>query len=339
MLTPFRATGGVLARMRQPLACAALGLAASLAADGAAADNTGDWPNGPVTFVVPFSAGGGGDTLARLYGKEITRTLNTSVVIDNRPGAGGNIGTALVAKAKPDGSTFVFGTSGTMGTNHALYKGTGFTIDAFEPVAMLGSTTLALVVGTNSPFQSVGDLVDFGKKNPNKLACASGGNGTASHIACAMLQQLAGIKVDHIPYKGTSTAIIDLKTDRISFFIDVLPPLMPQIKQGGLRVLAVTMGKRVTALPETPTMIEAGVPGFEHFTWDGIFVPKGTPAARLDKLHAAIDEVLKDPAFRKDMAGRGTTLDAMSRQDFANLVRREYTRMGGFVRKLGVTID
>ena len=297
------------------------------------------WPNGPVTFIVPFSAGGGGDTLARLYGLELARVLNTSVIVDNKPGAGGNLGTATAAKAKPDGNTFVFGTNGTMGTNHALYKNTGFSLDDFEPVSLMGKTSLGLAVSPDAPFKTVAELVAYGKKNPDKLSCASGGNGTASHLACVMLQKQAGIQVEHIPYKASATAVIDVKTQRVSFFIDVLPPLTPHVKQGNLRLLAVTMPKRVPAFPDTPTMVEAGVPGFELYAWDGIFVPKGTPVARMKKLHTAVQAVLRQPEFSKTMADRGTTLEPMSRADFAKLVRSEAVRMGGLVKSLGVTID
>ena len=335
----MRTTALTVNRIRRLLAASMITLSTGMIGMSAHAQGPANWPDGPVTFVVPFSPGGGGDTLARLYGRELTKTLATTVIVENRPGAGGNVGTAAVANAKPDGNTFVFGTNGTMGTNHALYKNPGFTIDSFEPVAMFGKTGLALVVGNNSPFKTVADLISYGKKNPGKLTCASGGNGTASHVACVMLQQMAGIQVEHIPYKGSSTAVIDLKTDRISFFIDVMPPLMPHIRQNTLRALSVTMAQRFPALPEIPTMSEAGVPGYELFAWDGIFAPKGTPAARLDKLNAAVVAAVKDPVFSKEMADRGTTLEPMPRAEFASLVRREYVRMGGIVKSLGVTVD
>jgi len=308
-------------------------LAPSFAAPGTA------WPTAPITLIAPFSAGGGGDTLTRLYGQQLSQVLNVPIVVDNRPGAGGNIGTAFAAKAAPDGQTVVFGTMGTMGTNHFLYKRTGYSINDFEPVALFGTTGLALVVAKESPFKNVQELLAFGKQNPGKLSCASGGNGTASHLACAMLQQQAGIDVTHIPYKASSAAIVDVLTQRVSFFIDVTPVLTPQIKDGALRALAVSTKKRLPVLPAIPTLAESGLADYEMFSWDGMFAPKGTPADRLDKLHKAIQTVLKNPEFKQRMMERGVVLQAMSRQEFGALVLSEYSRMGVVVKRLGVTVD
>lgn len=326
----------VLGKVRKVLA---LGLVVSawLVPGMASADTV--WPSAPVTFVAPFSPGGGGDTMTRLFGQQLSLALNVPVIVENRPGAGGNIGTAYVAKAAPDGQTVVFGTMGTMGTNHFLYKRTGFSINDLEPVALFGTTGLALVVAKDAPYKNVGELIAFGKKNPGQLSCASGGNGTASHLACAMLQQQAGIEVAHVPYKGTSTAIIDVRSQRVSFFIDVTPPLTPQIKDGAVRALAVTTKKRLPAFPDVPTLAESGLPDYEMFSWDGLFAPKGTPADRLDRLHDAMQVGLKNPEFKKNMADRGTLLQTMSREEFNALVHREYNRMGAVVKQLGVTID
>lgn len=317
----------------------ALGFAASVWIGPCMGAPNTQWPTAPIVFVAPFSPGGGGDTMTRLYAHQLNLALNVPIIVDNKAGAGGNIGTAFVAKAAPDGQTVVFGTSGTMGTNHFLYKRTGYSISDFEPVAMFGMTGLVLVVAKDAPYKNLGDLIAFGKKNPGKLSCASGGNGTASHIACAMLQQQAGIEVEHIPYKGSSAGYMDVRTQRVSFFIDVTPPLTPQIKDGSLRALAVTMKKRIAALPEVPTFAESGLPDYELFAWDGMFAPKGTPAARLDRLHDGVQSAVRNPEFSKNMMERGTILQAMSREDFRALVRREYDRMGPIVKRLGVTID
>ena len=297
------------------------------------------WPTAPITFIAPFSAGGGGDTLVRLYGQQLSPVLNVPIVVDNRPGAGGNIGTASAAKAAPDGQTVVFGTMGTMGTNHFLYSRTGFSINDFEPVALFGTTGLALVVAKDSPFRSVQELLAFGKRQPGQLTCASGGNGTASHLACAMLAQQAGVAITHIPYKASSAAIVDVLTRRVSFFIDVTPVLTPQIKDGTLRALAVSTKNRLPAFPTTPTLAESGLPDYEMFSWDGMFAPKGTPPDRLDRLHAAVQTVLKNPEFQKRMADRGVVLQPQSREAFGALVLREYARMGLVVKRLGVKVD
>lgn len=297
-----------------------------------------DWPGGPITVIAPFSPGGGGDTLARLYANEISKSLGVTIVVENKPGAGGNIGTTAASRATPDGNTLAYGTNGTMGTNHALYNRPGYSISDFEPIALFGKISLVFTVSTDSSFHSVEDLIAEAKKNPDMLTCASGGNGTTSHLACAMFQKLAGIKVQHVPYRSSSAALVDMMSGRISFLIDVMPFLAPQIKDGKVRALAVTMTERVPALPEVPTMTEAGVDGYDLFAWDGIFALAGTPPARLDKLHAAVESVLNDQAFQGVMAARGAILETMSREAFTDFVKKEHDRMGALVRELGIQI-
>jgi tripartite-type tricarboxylate transporter receptor subunit TctC len=297
-----------------------------------------DWPKNPITFVAPFSPGGGGDTLTRLFADQFAKGLGVTVIVENRAGAGGNIGTASVARAVPDGQTVVFGTMGTMGTNHALYKKPGYSIDDFEPVVLFGSTALALVVSPSSSIRNVGDIVSQARQQPGKLSCASGGNGTVSHLACAMLQEMTGIDVNHVPYKASPAAYVDLMADRVSFMIDVVPPLVPQIGGGKLRAVAVSTKQRIPALPDTPTISET-LPGYEIASWDGMFAPKGTPAERLDRLHDAVTKALTNPEFRQTMSGRGYTLTAMPRKEFADFVRKEHARMGGFVRNMGISLD
>jgi len=297
-----------------------------------------DWPKGPITFIAPFSPGGGGDTLTRLFGNEFSKSMGTTVIVENRPGAGGNIGTAMAARAAADGNTIVFGTMGTMGTNHALYKNPGFSIDDFEPVAMFGSTALTLVVGKDSPFRKTADLIAYARQHPGELSCASGGNGTVSHLACALLQQMTGIEVNHVPYRSSSAAYVDIRAGRVPFMIDVVTPLISQLKDGNLRPLAVSMKERIPALPDTPPIADT-VPGYEIFSWDGMFAPKGTPAARLDKLHDTVTSAITNPEFRRQMSERGYMLTVMSRKEFADFVKKEHTRMGAVVRKIGVTLD
>ncbi len=298
-----------------------------------------DWPSAPIKFVVPFTAGGGGDTLARLYGQQIAKVMGANIVIENKPGAGGNIGTVAAAKAPADGNTVLFGTNGTMGTNLALYRNPGFTVNDFEPVGMFGVTSLVLVVDKDSPYRSVADIVNDAKKKGGKTFCANAGNGTASHLACTMLQQVAGIDIEHIALRGGAAAIVELRAGRVPFLIDVTPYLTPQIQSGALRALGVTAGQRLPNMPETPTLAESGLPGFELVAWDGLFAPKGTPADRLDKLYAAVNTTVSDPEFRKSMMERGTLLRQMPRKEFAEYVRKESVRMGALARKLGVTLD
>jgi tripartite-type tricarboxylate transporter receptor subunit TctC len=327
-----------VARLTHGAASAVAAAVFATAASAQPAAGPLDWPRGPITFVVPFSPGGGGDTIARTFAVPLAAALRSTVVVENRPGAGGNVGTASVARAPADGNTIVFGTMGTMGTNHALYKKTGYSIDDFEPVALLGSTALALVVGPNASVRTVKDLVAQAQRRPGELSCASGGNGTVSHLACALLQQVAGIEINHVPYKSSSAAYIDLMEDRVSFMIDVMPPLAPHIAGGRLRAVAVSTTQRLPALPDTPTMAET-IPGYEIVSWDGLFAPRGTPADRLDRLHDAVGMTLTNAEFVKAMRSRGYIAAAMPRKDFADFVRREHVRMVGVVRKMGISLD
>lgn len=297
------------------------------------------WPDAPVTVVAPFSPGGGGDTLARLYGNELAKVLGVPVVVDNRPGAGGNIGTASVTRATADGNTLVYGTNGTMGTNHALYSRPGFSVDDFEPISLFGKISLVFTVNKDSPFHTVADVVEYAKNNPRELTCASGGNGTTSHLACAMFQKMAGIEIEHIPYRSGASAVVDMMSDRISFLIDVMPYLAPHIAGGKIRALAVTMNERVPALKDVPTMGESGVPGYELFAWDGLFAPKGVPEERLDRLHGAVMDVISDSDFERVMTERGTILSEMPRQAFAGFVKAEYARMGSLANEFGIRVD
>lgn len=319
-------------------AAAAIGLAIGVQ-HACAAGNAAEWPSSPITFIVPFNAGGGGDTMGRLYGQELAKAMGATVVVDNKPGAGGNIGTAAAARANPDGNTIVFGTNGTMGTNLALYKKPGYTVSDFEPVAMFGVTSLVLVVNKDSPYNSIADVVADAKQHPRQLMCANAGNGTASHLACTLLMQMTGVEMEHLPLRGGSSAIVELRAGRIPFLIDVTPYLVPQISSGAIRALGVTMGKRAPSMPQVPTFSESGVPGFELVAWDGIFAPKGTPADRLDKLHAGVEKAVNDPVFKKSMLDRGTQLTPMPRKEFADYVRRESVRMGEIARHAGISLD
>ena len=314
-------------------------LLALTVATGAACAAPGNYPDGPLTLIVPFSPGGGGDTLVRLYAHELTKQTNHTIVVDNKPGAGGNIGTAAASRAAPDGYTVVFGTNGTMGTNHWLYKDPGYSKDDFVPVARLSKIALALVVGDKSPYKNVDELIDDARKNPGKLTCASGGNGTASHIACALLQKLAKLEITHVPYKSGSSRIADITSGRVTFMIDVMPYLVPHIAGGNMRALAVSTTERNSALPNTPTLDESGVKGYEIFAWDGLFAPKGTPVERLDYLNKAVNKLLTTPDFKQAMLDRGSVNSPMSREDFAEFVQKEYSRVGEIVKSLGVTID
>lgn len=298
------------------------------------------WPTHAITLVVPFAAGGGGDTLARLVAEPLSRELGQSIIVENRPGAGGNIGTSIAARANPDGYTLSYGTNGTQATNHWLYKSPGYKPNDFEPISRFTVIAAALVVnGTDDRFKSLAQLVDYAKLHPGELTCGSAGNGTSSHLACELLNQMAGLKVMHIPYKGGSAAMTDLLGGRISFLIDVMPNVSGQIAAGKLRALAVTTPERVASNPDIPTLSEAGVKGYEFYAWDGLYAPKGTPVAVLDKLNAAVNQALRQPDVKKALESRGAIPSPTSRQSLAEFGAEEYTRLGKVVKTAGAAID
>lgn len=314
-------------------ACAALPSATVLAQQAA-------WPTHAITLVVPFAAGGGGDTLARLVAEPLSRELGQSIIVENRPGAGGNIGTSIAARANPDGYTLSYGTNGTQATNHWLYKSPGYAPSDFEPISRFTVIAAALVVnGTDDRFKSLDQLLAYAKSHPGELTCGSAGNGTSSHLACELLNQMAGIKVMHIPYKGGGAAMTDLLGGRISFLIDVMPNVSGQITAGKLRALAVTTPERVASNPDIPTMNEAGVKGYEFFAWDGLYAPKGTPPEVLEKLNAAVNKALQRPDVKKTLESRGAIPSPTTRQTLKDFGAEEYTRLGKVVKTAGAAID
>ncbi len=298
-----------------------------------------DYPERAITVIVPFPAGGGGDTLARIATEAIGRQLNQTLIVENRPGAGGNIGTSQVARAKPDGYTLGYGTNGTGAINHWLYSNPGYSNDDLEPISRLTTIAAAMVVNPDSQYKTVQDLVDFGKANPDSLTCGSAGNGTTSHLACELFKQMTGIQVLHIPYKGGAAAMTDLMGGRVDLLIDVMPNLTGQIEAGKLRPLAVTMTKRLDSHPTIPTMEEAGVPGYEFFAWDAIWAPKGTPQEVLDRLNDAARKAMSDPKTVEILKARGADTAPTSREELAAFVKEEYTRLGEVVKKSGARVD
>jgi len=298
-----------------------------------------DYPNRSITLVVPFPAGGGGDTLARMVAEPLSRELGQTIVVDNRPGAGGNIGTASAARAEPDGYTLAYATNGTQAINHWLYKNTGFSRDDFEPVSRFTVIAAAVVVNAEEPYQTLRELLDAARRAPGTLTCGSAGNGTTSHLACEQLKQMAQVDILHVPYRGGAAALTDLLARRTSVQIDVMPNVAGQIAAGKLRALAVTTETRVASHPDIPTVSEAGVPGYAFFAWDALYAPKGTPVAVLDKLNAAVRTALTKPELTQRLAERGATASPTSREALRAFSNQEYERLGKVVRTAGAGID
>lgn len=298
-----------------------------------------DWPQKPITVVVPFAPGGGGDTLARMVTNQVVKDTGWNIIIDNKPGAGGNIGTASVARSTPDGYTIAYGTLGTHGTNYFVYKDTGYKPEQFKPITRFTTITAGFTVNKDSKYKSVADVIEAAKKDPGSITCGSAGNATTSHIACEMFKQQAGVDLQHVPYKGGGAALTDLIAGRIDVLIDVAPNISPMVRSGDIRLLAVTSDERIKAQPNTPTMKEAGLPDYSFLAWDGLFAPEKIDPEILLKLNTAFNKALQSKELTEAMLSRGADTAPLSLQETADFVLAEQKRLKDIVEKSGAKIN
>jgi tripartite-type tricarboxylate transporter receptor subunit TctC len=319
--------------VRSIVALLLTGISALAAAEGA-------YPNKPIRLVVPFPPGGGTDIIARVVGNKLTETVKWTVVVDNRPGAGGNIGMDLVAKSKPDGYTLGLGQTSNLAINPTLYTSLPYQpLKDFTPIAAVADAPLALVVAANSPYKTLADVVAFAKTHPNKVTLGTPGNGTVAHLTGELFQKAAGVQLQHVPYKGSSQAITDLLGGSIDLFMSSVPTAQSQIKAGTMRALAVTSAKRAADLPAVPTINESGYKGFDARTWFGIVAPAGTPAPVIAKLNAEINKVLAMPEVRAKVTAEGGSVMGGTAGQFGSLMQTEIPRWGKVVKDSGATID
>jgi len=319
----------------------ALGLAAAMPAATLlpAAARAAEWPERPVRFIVSFTAGGTTDIIARLMGNVLSERWGQPVVVENRPGAGGNIGTEYVAHAEPDGYTLLVGSVGPLVVNQTLYRNPGFdTLRDFAPITELAGVPNILVVPASSELKSVADLVAKAKANPGKLSYGSTGVGTSSHLSAALADHMAGIKTVHVPYRGAG-ALNDLLTGRLDFMYATIPSCIEHVRAGRLRALAVSSTYRSRAAPEVPTMIESGFPGFDASSWFGVVAPKGTPPAIVQKIAADMIAVLKQPDIEKVMVEQGADPVASTPAEFRAFLEDQIPRWGEVVKLSGATVD
>jgi len=313
-----------------------LALAALVVAGAAYAE----YPDKPIRLVVPFPPGGGADNLARAIVPKASQILGQAIVIDNKPGAGGNIGSAEVARAAPDGYTLLQGTNGTHGINQALYPKTGFDpLKDFVPIARWTVIPAMLVIHPSLPANNVAELVAYLKANPGKVSFASAGNGTTSHLVGVRFAQLAGVDIQHIPFKGGGPALTGVLSGDVPLMIDLMANVYPQVKAGKLKGLAVTTSKRVPTVPDVPTLAESGLTGFDLAASDGVYAPAGTPAAIVDKLNAAFRQALEDPQVRDNLVSRGAYPMPGPPSDLAQHVAAEYPMWIKLVKDSGATVD
>jgi len=321
--------------LRLLLAALSLSLAAFAFAQTPAA-----YPTKPIRLVVPFPPGGATDILAREVAKHLTEAWGQSVVVDNRPGAGGNIGSELVAKSAPDGYTLEMGTVGTHAINASLYSKMPYDhIKDFVPVILVAGVPNVLEVHPSVPVNSVQELIAYAKANPGKLNFASSGSGTSIHLSGELFKVMAGVQMTHVPYKGSAPALSDLLGGQVQLMFDNLPPSLPQIKAGKLRALAVTSSTRAPALPDVPTVAEAGLPGFEASSWFGVLAPAGTPPAIVAKLNAEIAKWLTTPEAKEKLANVGANIAGGTPEDFARHIQAETAKWAKVVKESGAKVD
>ena len=314
-------------------------IAALLVAFTAAAAED-DYPNHPVKIVVPFAPGGSTDVVARILADKLQGELKQPFVIENRPGAGGNIGADVVAKSAPDGYTLLMGTTGVLAINNYLYKDMPFDPQRdFAPVSYTSLITNILVVNANLPVKNVQELVALAKAKPGELTFASSGAGSSTHLSGELFKSMTGTEIVHVPYKGSSQAITDIMAGHVTMLIDNAPSSMPFVQQGKLRALGVTSLKRMPTLPDVPTIDESGVKGYESLSWSGIVAPAATPKPVIMKLNAAIERVLAMPDVKKKFADLGVDAVGGPPENFAHHIRAESEKWGRVVKTANITLN
>jgi tripartite-type tricarboxylate transporter receptor subunit TctC len=297
------------------------------------------YPTRNITLVVPFAPGGSTDILARIVGGHLQESLGQPVVIENRTGASGNIGTATVARAAPDGYTFLFNTMSVHTMNHALFASMPFDgVKDFSPIAMLAYVTNTMVVHPSVPAKTVAEFIDYAKANPGKIAYASAGVGSTNHLCAAMFEKMTGVQMVHVPYRGGAPAIVDTVGGQTQLFFTAGTQSLEHVKAGKLRLLAVTEGKRSSLLPDVPTVGET-VPGYEMSVWYGAFGPAGMPRTIVTKLNAEISRILFLPDVKMKMADIAVEVAKMTPEELGALTRSDAEKWGRIIKELGVTVQ
>ena len=298
------------------------------------------YPQRPVRIVVPFAPGGSTDIVARVLSEKLSSALPQPVVVENRPGASGNIGAEVVAKSPPDGYTLLMATTGVVAINNALYKNAGY--DAakdFDPVVFVGSITNVLIVAADSPLRSVPELIATAKQSPGKLTFASSGAGSSTHMSAELFKIMAGVDLLHVPYKGSGSALPDVITGRVSMLFENMPGAMPHIRAGTVRALAVTGLRRASVLPDVPTVSESGVSGYESLSWIGIAVPAGTPRDTIVRLNRDINAILATPEIRQKFADQGMDAIGGTPEAFAEHAKRERDKWSRVIRTADISVN
>jgi tripartite-type tricarboxylate transporter receptor subunit TctC len=298
------------------------------------------YPSKPITIICPYPAGGNTDQRSRQFGRFMSAALGVPFVVDNKPGAGGNIGTELITRAKPDGYTIGMGNFAPLAVNPTMFKKINFDpVKDLAPICLIERGPLVLMVRHESPFKSVKDIVAAARAKPGHLTYANGGTGGSHHLAAEMFKAMAGVFITNIPYKGGAPAAMDLMGGQVDMMFEQMYAASANIRAGRLRPLAITSLKRSPLFPEVPTMAEQGFPGFEISNWQGFVAPAGTPPALIQRLNEVTNQALADPTIKAQMLAQGNELGGGTPQQFAAHIKAEAERWGKLVRTAGITAD
>jgi tripartite-type tricarboxylate transporter receptor subunit TctC len=331
-LLPFAALGA--GRSRSALAAFVVAILLPVAAAAQ------DYPSRPITLIVPYSAGGGNDLMARTAAEKMSKTLGQQIVIENRGGAGGSIATRQIAKSAPDGYTLGLGGTGTLAINPTLYGNVGYDPRKdFAPIGLIATSALVVCVNPSLPVRTIPELIALAKKTPGTLTYASAGTGSGIHLGSEYFAATAGIKLTHVPYKGSSPALTDLIGGHVGIYFSSLPPAVALVKEGKVRALAVTSAKRSPIFPDLPTVAEAALPGYEAVLHYGIVAPAGTPRPIIDKLGAALRAAVTSEELRSRLADDGAEPLVSTPEEYAADIDREETKWSAIVKASGAKVD
>lgn len=318
----------------------AAALAAALLAFGAAPAVAQDYPSRAVTIIVPQPPGGGTDIISRIVGAKLSAQLKQTVVIDNRTGAGTVVGTVAAANAAPDGYTLLAGLNANMAVNSSVYATLAYDpIRDFTPVGMMAEFPFVLVVSKDFPAKSVKELIALAKAKPGEINFASAGNGSGQHLSMELFKLMTGTSLTHVPYRGASPAYSDVISGRTPVFFDNLSSALAQIKGGNVRALAVTGKERSPALPDVPTVAEAGIPGYQNYVWFGLWAPKKTPQAIIDKLHAEVKKAVADPEVRKRITADAGVPMSTPLNEIEPMVKAEIAKWADVVKRANIAVQ
>lgn len=313
---------------------------ATIALVGTSASAAGNYPDRPVTMVVTFAAGGSSDILARAVANAMSQGLGKSVIVENRPGAGGHIGAEIVSRAQPDGYTILFGTNGTLGIGPAVYKNLRYDPQKdLAPVGLLHKLPLVLIVNPKVPATNLKELIAYAKTNPGKLSFASAGVGSVSHLAGELFKQTVGIDILHVPYKGGGAAVPDLLSGQVSMMLETIPSALPLVENKQMRALGVTTRERSANAPDLPTFDEQGLAGFDVGGWTGLFVPANTPPDIVARLNAETLKIAQSPEYVAQIKKMGTDVATSTPEAFRDFVRQDVERWTETVKRSGTKID